>query len=256
MQSVSLDALGSVWESARVRLTCDRANGPSPSPNLDTASDFVERLSECIHEMTRVVGLPPALAALVTGSVLQASFPVFVQCRYGDPERASDVLLHIWASHASAFGLGGGLGARPAPLADPFEPPPDVGECLMLFNLAVGKRLRQDSAAAEARRILRRLVTLLDLSFDELGQVLGVRGETVRRWERGLVSVPLERLAALTDVQAALDRLLGSFRPERLSIAIRRPAGLFGGESALTWILRGRINEVADRYDRVLTYQQ
>ncbi len=256
MQVASLDALGQVRAKVRSRLGCDGAHESSPTPNLDLANDFVTRLSECVHEINQAFGVPRELAALVTGSVLQASFPVFLQHRYGSPERASDVLLHIWADHASAFGLGSEIGARPVPLSDPFEPAPDLGEHLMLFNLAVGKRLRQDNAAAEARRVLRCLLTLLDLSFDELGQMLGVRGETVRRWERGLVSVPLVRLADLTNAQAALDRLLDSFRPERLPIAIRRPAELFDGESALTWILHGRIDEVANRYDRILTYQQ
>ena len=103
---------------------------------------------------------------------------------------------------------------------------------------------------------MRRLAGALDLSFDELGQMLGVRGETARRWERGLGSIPTDRLADLTTAEAALDRLLGLFRPERLPVAIRRPAELFGGESALDWILRGRIQDVADGYERALSYQQ
>ena len=113
-----------------------------------------------------------------------------------------------------------------------------------------------DSDAAEARMVMRRLLTALDLNSDELGQMLGVRGETVRRWEQGLESVPLERLADLTSAEVALDRLLELFRPKRLPVAIRRPVEFFGGEPALTWILRGQIDEVANRYDRVLAYQQ
>jgi hypothetical protein len=40
-----------------------------------------------------------------------------------------------------------------------------------------------------------------------------------------------------------------------LPTGIRRPAELFDGETALAWILRGRIAEVADRYETALLYQ-
>lgn len=58
-------------------------------------------------------------------------------------------------------------------------------------------------SAAEPRRILRRLVTELDLSFNEVGRMSGVRGETARRWERGLAPMPSERLAQLTAAEGA-----------------------------------------------------
>jgi hypothetical protein len=104
-------------------------------------------------------------------------------------------------------------------------------------------------------RALGRLITGLDLSFDEVGRMLGVSGETARRWERGLVPIPAARLALLTSAASALDRLLTLFRPERLPAAIRRSAPIFDGERALDWILRGRIQEVAEQYDRALSYQ-
>ena len=55
---------------------------------------------------------------------------------------------------------------------------------------------------------------------------------------------------------SAVMRLAAIFRPERLPQVIRRKAALFGGESALDWILRGQIHEVADRYETTLAYQQ
>jgi transcriptional regulator with XRE-family HTH domain len=95
----------------------------------------------------------------------------------------------------------------------------------------------------------------LSLSQDELGRMLGVSGETIRRWKTGGTPVPEPRLAKLTAAEGAMNRLLQIFRPERLPLAIRRPAELFRGKQALDWILDGRIAEVADRYELSLAYQ-
>lgn len=100
-----------------------------------------------------------------------------------------------------------------------------------------------------------RLGRQLGMSHEDLGRVFRVSGETVRRWERGQVRVPDARLAELDLMSAALDRLDALFEPTRLAQVIRRPAELFGGETALAWIERGRIAEVADRYETALAYQ-
>ena len=107
----------------------------------------------------------------------------------------------------------------------------------------------------EARLTLDRLMLRLGLSQDEAARMLGVSGETVRRWQRGAVKIPMPRAAQLLSMGEALDRLLRLFQPARLPLAIRRPADLFDGERALDWILRGRIAEVAGRYEIALTYQ-
>lgn len=109
---------------------------------------------------------------------------------------------------------------------------------------------------AEGQLTLRRLATSLDLSLDELGRMLGTSGDSVQRWERGLASVPGTQLRMLTRANDALNRLLALFSPERLPLVIRRPTELFDGEPALDWILRGHIQEVADRYERAFSYQQ
>jgi transcriptional regulator with XRE-family HTH domain len=95
----------------------------------------------------------------------------------------------------------------------------------------------------------------LGLSQDELGRMLGVTGESVRRWKTGATAIPLSRLAEITAAESALNRLLQVFRPQRLPVAIRRQAELFGSKRALDWILDGRIAEVADRYELSLAYQ-
>ena len=107
----------------------------------------------------------------------------------------------------------------------------------------------------EARLALDRLMLRLSLSQDEAARMLGVSGETVRRWQRGAVKIPMPRAAQLLSMGEALDRLLALFQPERLALAIRRPAELFDGERALDWILRGRIADAAGRYEIALSYQ-
>ena len=105
------------------------------------------------------------------------------------------------------------------------------------------------------RGAIERLMGSLSLSQDQMGRMLGVSGETIRRWKAGATGIPLSRVAELTAAEAALNRLLRIFRPERLPLAIRRKADLFGGKAALDWILDGRIAEVADRYELSLVYQ-
>ncbi len=105
------------------------------------------------------------------------------------------------------------------------------------------------------REILRRLMAQLGLSFDQLGRIFRVSGETVRRWERGSHPIPDRRLAMLAEADGALTRLTEIFRPQRLRQVVRREAELFEGESALDWILRGRISETTGRYEMALSYQ-
>lgn len=128
-------------------------------------------------------------------------------------------------------------------------------EWLATYHLAVATVLRQRQSADEGQRALQSLMACLDLSYDDLGRMFDVSGETVRRWEKGSHPIPSERKAEITLAGAALDRLLKIFRVERLAETIRRTAGLFDGKTALSWILQGRIAEVADRYEVLLRYQ-
>lgn len=123
------------------------------------------------------------------------------------------------------------------------------------FQPAVKEVLQSESGGEKARMTVRSLMSHLDLSFDQLGRMLGVTGETVRRWSQGAHRVPSGRFGQLAVAQAALDRLLSIFRPEVLPGVTRRKAELFDGETALDWILRGRIDEVADHYESALSYQ-
>ena len=59
----------------------------------------------------------------------------------------------------------------------------------------------------------------------------------------------------LQAASAALSRLPAIFPPERLPQVIRREAELFDGKPAVDWIVRGRIADVAERYESALAYQ-
>lgn len=95
----------------------------------------------------------------------------------------------------------------------------------------------------------------LELSQDDLGRMFGVSGESIRRWKTGAVNVPAESRARIAEAAAALERLQHIFTTTGLSQAIRRKVEAFQGESALDWILRGRLHDVADVYEFVLSYQ-
>lgn len=123
------------------------------------------------------------------------------------------------------------------------------------YHLAVATVLSQRQSADEGQHTLQSLMACLDLSYDNLGRMFDVSGETVRRWEKGTHPIPSERKAEITLAGAALERLLKMFRLERLPETLRRPAQLFDGKTALSWILQGRIAEVADRYEVLLRYQ-
>ncbi len=131
----------------------------------------------------------------------------------------------------------------------------NVQESFALFHLAVSSVISKQESANEGRQILRTLMATLDLSFEELGRMFGVTGETARRWETGTSSISSDRKAVITSTREPLNKLLKIFRHARLSQVIRRAAELFGGERALDWILRGKIPDVANRYEITLRYQ-
>lgn len=95
----------------------------------------------------------------------------------------------------------------------------------------------------------------LDLSFDQLGRVFHVSGETVRRWETGAISMPEAYWAIATSLAQDTERLQHLFEPHRLPMVLRRPAEMFAGRTAMDWIFDGRIQETADLYEAALLYQ-
>lgn len=250
------------WSTLRARLARtfdDDLAVRLREPNLDAVAAFIQRVDDAVAGLNRLAHLPDDISPLVEASVVQASLLSLLSCRSGNRALAADLLAQTWSSQASAFGVDAAWVPH-VTLPDAamlLHKPGDVDlpEVLALFNLAVGDHLRKRAGADEGRAILRRTFTLLGLSHDEAALIFRVRGETIRRWEQGITRISDERLAVLHTIDAALDRLSRLFRPDRLRSVVRRAADLFDGERALDWILRGRIAEVADRYDMALSYQ-
>jgi len=233
------------------------------SPDMADIRQLVRNLDDCLATVNEIAGLEGTMETLVRHTTLQACFPALRLFHRGDPEAGLRFLLLEWAQASAALGLPrsltGLLFEESEVITTLTQPLPDHTEYELLaaFNTAVSALLRETEGQSRGRGAIRRLMAHLDLSFDQVGRALGVSGETVRRWERGKGSheIPTERMADLLSAEAALDRLLEVFRAERLAIVVRRQAELFSGESALDWIFRGRIGEVADRYEVALAYQ-
>jgi transcriptional regulator with XRE-family HTH domain len=126
---------------------------------------------------------------------------------------------------------------------------------LALHAAPVAANPARERRFAALRSCLRHAREALDLSFDQFGRALGVSGETIRRWESGAVAIPEAQWSVVTLLDQEVQRLERLFAPDRLPLAIRRPAELFAGRTALDWILEGRAQEVADRYEAALLYQ-
>ncbi|HEV7519021.1 MAG TPA: helix-turn-helix domain-containing protein [Thermoanaerobaculia bacterium] len=245
----------------RIEAVAGRLSGPD-LPDPGTVREVVEELDRCLAELGEATQVAPELASLVRLSVLQAAFPVLLGYRHGAPDLAWHLLTTEWERVVHTFVARGWNatevregGYYYGPLLSPLADPAADQELLVLFNLAVFEVLRGAEVQGRGRQAARRLMSRLSLSYDQLGRAFGVSGETVRRWERGSHPIPDERLADLAHAAAAVGRLEGMFRPDRLPQVVRRKAGLFGGEAALDWILRGRIGETADRYETALAYQ-
>jgi DNA-binding transcriptional regulator YiaG len=131
----------------------------------------------------------------------------------------------------------------------------ELEELAQVFPLVVFEEAASAGKATSGRDILRRMSACLGLSFENVGRILNVPGETVRRWERGISRIPSDALATLEIVDSALTRLTRLFLPQRLPEVLRRKAELFDGSRALDWILQGRIADVVDRYEQALRYQ-
>jgi len=209
-------------------------------PNLDGLRAFVCLIDDCVLELSRDAAGEEILVAFLRSAVLQGSFPALVWYRRGNLEATADWIRREWQALAGA---------------PPTEPDPRELEFLAAYNVAVSELLATRLQDAHARLILRRLGAYLGLSMDHLARMFEVAGDTIRLWERGHGEVPAARMSELLLADKALDRLLDLFRPERLPQVIRRKADLFDKEQALDWILRGRIADVADRYDAALSYQ-
>lgn len=207
-------------------------------PSPEGFRDAVGRLERSIHDLNAKKGLP-AGAFVVTAIALHSALDVLLPYMEGRVEEAARRLA-VWHGVLSrAEKLPGGT----------------LDALCRLYLETVASEASSALQGSRGEEAIERLTSTLNLSYDDLGRMLGVSGETVRRWARGTGRIPDSHLATLDVAAAALDRLLQLFVPDRLPQVIHRHAELFEGERALDWILRGRIQDVAERYETALMYQ-
>ena len=207
-------------------------------PSYEGFQVALDRFERSVEEINRRKGLP-ASPILVAAMALRLVLDVLEPYLQGRTDDAARILAKRYRMLRATEGM---------PVADRER----------LFRAFLMSAAAGATEALQGRRgldVLTRLANNLKLSFDDIGRILKVSGETVRRWARGAVNIPHGHLATLDLLGQALDRLETMFLPDRLPQVIRRPADLFDGERAVDWILRGRIRDVADRYELLLHYQ-
>lgn len=267
MSTVDLDQLENAIREVSSRLARQHTALRSLStPDLGAIRELVQELNDCVAALNAAAGIAEDRAALVRTVVVQGAFRTLLLLQE-DIEAASRFLIDEWRRTAEAlagletiYSLQGSVSSLSwSEVREPSASRPTWAEhgleTLALYNTAVFEVLRSTENQLRGRDSVRRLMAQLALSYDQLGRAFGVSGETLRRWERGSHEIPAERMASLVEANGALKRLLAIFKPERLAHVLRRKAALFADESALDWILRGRISEVADRYDVAFVYQ-
>lgn len=214
---------------------------------------FAHLIYTCLEKLNAEAGLTGSGAIVITSTALQSSLPSMLLFREGEVRAASHAVATLYLT------LSTGEPAEPVRIPQKFltkwKNERELDDLVQMFPMAVFEETTAARKESSGKQILRRLMTCLDLSFDDIGRMLDVSGETIRRWERGVSRIPSETLANLEVADAALTRLIRLFLPQRLPEAVRRKADLFDGSRALDWILRGRITEVADRYEQTFTYQ-
>ena len=241
----------------------ERLDHPA-TPNLAAAQACVDWMELAITHLNRTIGFEDNTSAYVHDLVLACASQAAVFWLRGWSEQARESLLHSWIDQSLALEPTWKLliDFRAALACDPLSSRAAKlqasewdREFLLVFGLAVAKRLGTEQVTSQARQSLRQLLERLELSTADLSQWLGVPTETVDQWESARTAIPPATRAALAQADDAVSRLLAIFRPERLPQVIRQKADIFEGESARDWILRGRIQDVADLYESAFAYQ-
>lgn len=247
-------------------------------PSLSAATKSVTLFWECLQTVSSHAKIEAALARAIDSEALYRSFDAFLAFRADEAVMTSSALVEAWTSTSLAElhaldeqradlltftssllrdlqAVQRNLAESVAESAEGLTGPAEHSEWLVVYHQAVEQVVTSELGIDRARTGLRSLMARLELSQDDLGRIFGVSGETIHKWERATTAIPSERRANIVSAESALRRLQDLFRPDRLAEVVRRSADLFDGESALEWILRGRIAEVADRYERALLYQ-
>ena len=107
---------------------------------------------------------------------------------------------------------------------------------------------------ADARTALSDAIALLDLKPYSLAKLFMLSESELIGFMRSESSPGWYTIAVLQQWNGALSVLTHLFDETRIKDIVRRPAELFGGETALDLILRGGLPEVAAKYDQSLQY--
>jgi len=228
-------------------------------PDLEAIRTFLWLVDDWLQAANREASAEEGRASLIRNSVLQGGFAALLLYREGQAGPAADWIARVWADHRLAFGNPSGAVAEAdrggAALSAGGATGEQALEFLASYGLAASELLTTRLQDAQGRIMLRRLMTHLGLSFEDLSRVLQASSASVRRWERREEVIPVEQMSELVLADRALARLLRLFRPERLPQVVRRRAEIFHAEPALNWILRGRLDSVVERYEAALSFQ-
>jgi hypothetical protein len=217
-----------------------------------------------IIHLNQRIGFEAAASAWVHDLVLASASQAAVFWWQGWNDQARTSLLHLWIDQSLAVEptwrdlyefRNKLIDEQFSPATRKLQSSASGREFLLVFSLAVAEKLRAEESQSQARQAIRRLISGLELSSEDMAGLLGVPTGIVREWESSETPVPTEMRATLTQADNALSRLLAIFRPERLPQVIRQKADLFQGASARDWIRQGRIQEVADLYEAAFAYQ-
>jgi len=227
---------------------------PESSQPSIRAVGLLERMAA---KLSRVAGLSEAQAKLVNRSTLRAGTMVTLRlaAEGADEREAVAVAYAVWSGQVAQLGMCIPNVSTPG-LSPLCKGDASAWEKLLKdYDALVSERLLQEERQEDGLAVLRRLKSELDVSFDYLGSILDVNGETVRRWILARIPIPSERLATISKAGSTYGRIRSHFRPARIAMVVRRPADIFDGDNALNWILRGRMEDVADRYEEHLRFQ-
>jgi len=244
---------------------CSPEKPESIPPTLAAARECVDWMILAIVHLNRRIGFEAAASAWVRDLVLASASQAAVFWWQGWSDQARTSLLHSWIDQSLAVEPARRdlhefrdrlINEQFSPAARKLQSSASGREFLLVFSLAVAEKLRAEESQSQARQAIRRLISGLELSREDIVGLLGVPAGIVEQWEASETPVPTETRATLARANNALSRLLAIFRPERLPQVIRQKADLFQGDSARDWIRQGRIQEeVADLYEAAFAYQ-
>jgi hypothetical protein len=152
------------------------------TPSIEAVIVFLKILDRCLARLNRQARLGQKLDVIVRETALQRGFPVFLTYARSSVDRASRCVLATWTEAAHLLGRQGIRDPQEI-LCGPDEALTGISEeqfrdYLSTYNLAFAEILREHMVEPRAQQTVQELVQGFDLSYDELGRVLEVSGDT------------------------------------------------------------------------------